>query len=249
MQHNEIHVGHKYRARVRRTMRTVRVEAIREIECGRYLYDVLVMGTGAKQTFDDPARFRNKLSGNPLPPSTPIRDALLYIGEKLPPGTTLIHQSEVKQPEAPRVPETKESEKTMAENNESPKRLRITHRQFFKICEELRNRRETILAEKPTQGQLAKIIGETLKMHVGIGTIREACEEIGLEWAPVIKRAGQNATEKKHRMRVLGRAIVTLFRQLGMQPPDDLLDLLQVMYGENRVPNDCRKDYVPPSNK
>lgn len=120
---------------------------------------------------------------------------------------------------------------------------RLNHTQFFQLCEMMRNKREVLQKLQPSFPEAAKQLSEWLKFYVAPGTVQEASEATKVVWETRVKRAGQEQMVRKVRMRVLGKAIVVLFRKLGEAPPEDLLEMMQEMYGEGHLPVVCRRDY------
>jgi len=104
---------------------------------------------------------------------------------------------------------------------------------FFRLCEELRNRREVLTTERPNLAQTAAQMSERLGIHVEPGQVKDAKKVTGIEWqaAPHPVRTGKRISgEEKHiRMRVVVQAVVRLYKKLGEEVPSDLTEVLSVL--------------------
>lgn len=103
---------------------------------------------------------------------------------------------------------------------------RITHAQFFRLCEELRNCRETVESCGSYKEAVA-VIGAKVDFIVPVGTMEEAIKTVGITLAKR-KRSGSNFSEAARikTAKVLAGAIANLFEKLGEKVPEDFAELL-----------------------
>ncbi len=105
----------------------------------------------------------------------------------------------------------------------SDKKYRTVSRvQFFRLCEELKKKRDLLLRERPSLPAAAKQLGEWLGIRVSAQAISEAQEATGVKWT-VLKHCA-TAQEKTNRYRILARAVIRLYRKLGEEVPGELLE-------------------------
>jgi hypothetical protein len=106
------------------------------------------------------------------------------------------------------------------------KKNRITHQQFFEICECLRNHREKVLAECSSNVSVARLVSGLVQFQVPDAAAANALGSIGLV---LTKKPAQKP--KNNSVRVLASAILKLYIKLGECPPDNLLELVEKING------------------
>lgn len=102
---------------------------------------------------------------------------------------------------------------------------------FFRLCEELRNRREVLLRDRPSCRACCKEMSERLKLSVCHDSLKRAMEATGIIWQPQ-KKAPADKAERYSRQRIVVKAVVRLYRKLGEEPPSELVQLLQLLDGK-----------------
>lgn len=104
---------------------------------------------------------------------------------------------------------------------------RITHVQFFKLCEELRNHREVIESTCCRFSEVAVLIGPKLDFPVPISTIDEAAKAVGIVLTKKKSKGNFSEAARIKTAKVLASSIANLFEKLGEKIPDDLAELLK----------------------
>jgi hypothetical protein len=95
----------------------------------------------------------------------------------------------------------------------------LTHKQFFLLCEELRNRREVLQNEGPTIVQCARQMSARLGFPVSEGSLRGAQEATGITWERKLQArgVGHTAEQRRQRSRTLAQAVKRLYEELGVE--------------------------------
>ena len=111
-------------------------------------------------------------------------------------------------------------------------------RNFFLICEELRNRREPITTARPSNEEACALLGKVLGFTVTKSALKEAKELTGIDWRP---RVGGDTSvwsqKRKKDTATLALAVIVLYRRCDENVPTALLDLYRQASG-NEVPSD-----------
>lgn len=100
------------------------------------------------------------------------------------------------------------------------KKTQVSHAQFFQLCEEMRNKRETILAMCKSRDDLAVMMRDTMKFPIASSTVRNAMEAIGLR----LPRGGRASAKGTHgnNTRIILRTLIGLLNKLGEPVPADV---------------------------
>lgn len=111
---------------------------------------------------------------------------------------------------------------------ERTKPNRLTQKQFFKLCEELRNYREVLQTEKPSYSKASFMLRERLGFPVSRPQIQDAQEMTGITW-----ETKKPFNLSKHRtvsrpVQNLAKAVVSLYEDFGKKVPQEVLDILQM---------------------
>lgn len=97
----------------------------------------------------------------------------------------------------------------------------MTRPQFFRLCEEMKKRRDVLMRERPSIPAAARQLSEWLGFKVSGFAVEEAKQATGVQWI-VLKHCASGA-EKQNRFRVLCKAVVRLYQMFGKDIPADLL--------------------------
>jgi hypothetical protein len=114
---------------------------------------------------------------------------------------------------------------------------RLSNLEFFKLCEELRNRREVLTTECPKYTEALHQLEERLGFGVPTGGFKKAMEATGVTWTP--KKALPRYTRDgkptvKNSGRILTKWLVELYEKMGEPVPELLKALLD---GYKGLPN------------
>lgn len=88
---------------------------------------------------------------------------------------------------------------------------RLSNVNFFRLCEEMRNRREVLTTERPTLVEAAKQMSERLGFLVAETTFRQAQEATGITWTPKVgPKSGATKTPGANGNRIVMRELLRL---------------------------------------
>lgn len=125
------------------------------------------------------------------------------------------------------------------------KRTTMTRVQFFKLCEFIRDNAEHFLKEQPSQRDAADYVSKALGFPVSRHVIEEAKNITGIKWEckKPQRDNGKEGVKRVRLLRQMSKAIVILYRQLGIAPPQEFLDTVQSLYGnDNHLPSIFKPD-------
>lgn len=100
---------------------------------------------------------------------------------------------------------------------------RITHVQFFQVCEELRNQREQIEKNCNKRSEVIAMIEPKLGFVIPGSTIEEALKTVGITLKP--KKGNYSNDARIKTAKVLAKAIKHLYEKLGEPIPTDLAEI------------------------
>lgn len=106
----------------------------------------------------------------------------------------------------------------------------MTRKQFFQLCEEMRNRREWLTKEQPRMQDCLRDLSAKLGFTVNDRAIVEAQEITQIHWQAK-RRPPRDAGARKQRTRTIMEAILDLYRRLGEPAPAGLLAEYQLLEG------------------
>lgn len=119
------------------------------------------------------------------------------------------------------------------------KRNQLGYEKFYALCEALRNQREQI-GKMTTVGGAAVLINKHLTFNVTEAHVRKALAFLNITLATTPRRNSPGNA------RVLGRALVGLYRKLGETPPAELVDMLRRHEGKPTPLTDPPATSPPP---
>lgn len=126
-------------------------------------------------------------------------------------------------------------------------KARLTHSQFFELTEAIRNQQEVIMKTCWKPAQVTVLIAKYLNFPISQGAVDTALEMTKVQLA--VKPVGINANAKKqhgNNTRVLSKYLIELYKALGQEVPQELLDLhvrtfdgvpVDGRVGDSRAPN------------
>lgn len=114
--------------------------------------------------------------------------------------------------------------------SEKQNKRTMTRPQFFRLCEEMRKKRDILMRERPSIPAAARQMAEWLGFHVSGQAVEEAQEATGVRWV-VLKRCASGA-EKQNRFRILCKAVVQLYRMFDQEVPADLVKVFASAEGK-----------------
>ncbi len=127
------------------------------------------------------------------------------------------------------------------------KRVQISHRKYFRLCEELRNRQEQVMG-MTEYAQVHQFMIETLGFDMSVSTVKGALKDLNIALTkPEKKRRARELNEKtKNNTRTLAAAVLALYKKLGEQPPDTLVALYnKFQYGDKPAGEQVPPPEVP----
>ncbi len=115
------------------------------------------------------------------------------------------------------------------------KKKRLSNMDFLKLCDEVRNNRETIVKEIHNNQQLADYLIKIVGINVGPSSIPSILEATGTQ---LDRRDGRSLSNegKTRNTRILTKTLVQLLDKLGEKIPFDLLELYERSTGKEFVP-------------
>jgi hypothetical protein len=126
-----------------------------------------------------------------------------------------------KMPPAPKVrvspPSPSPSPQPKEEEPVESTRTKISHPEFYKLCNEVASQAEKLMEEKPTKEAAAEAISKKLGFHVPLNSLANACAAVGVKWL-----AKRKLRKKSESLVAIRKALILLFEKLGEPVPDDL---------------------------
>ena len=133
----------------------------------------------------------------------------------------------------------------MNENGKSGRgERRVTHRQFYSVCEWIRGRKEKLLTDRPSEDDTAKSASSDLGFRVAKSTISDAKTATGVDWrARGGWAVGANVGNRKsgftsHKIRRIAQHLCTLYLQLGAAVPEELTNIARSVKEGDIEPGD-----------
>jgi len=104
---------------------------------------------------------------------------------------------------------------------------RVTHVQFFHLCEVLRNHRETVESSCFSISETIAVIASKVDFIVSSTTMEEALKTVGITLTKKRSNAKYSEGKRIKTARVLAKSLTMLFAKLGEPIPNDLQELCE----------------------
>jgi hypothetical protein len=121
---------------------------------------------------------------------------------------------------------------------------KVTNEQFFRICNEIQTHREVLLRECKTKQEVSAWIKQRLDITAGPSSVESVLKTLNIELEKP-KREHNTPGAAKNNTRVLANAILHLYKELGQQPPSQLVDLQHRCNRGLDVPTETPVNGVP----
>lgn len=109
----------------------------------------------------------------------------------------------------------------------------MTHAQHYAACECIKNHRQWSLDGRPNAEEAAKKLSELLGFPVSESAIPGIKQATGIDWVAKIRRiAGPARANNSEVLQVLTIALHRLYRKLGEEVPQNLIDLYATFQGK-----------------
>ncbi len=108
----------------------------------------------------------------------------------------------------------------MTDGNKPKRNLKntLSHLEFFKLCEEMRNNREAIQRECKSREQLVAFLTPLLTFKLSNQSIKTALEATGIVLENVRKNGSSHPQKHKNNTRIICVALMHLYNKLGEEP-------------------------------
>lgn len=116
------------------------------------------------------------------------------------------------------TPPTTSKQDTPTVNGKEGKTVRLTQKDFYALCEQLKREQNVLTAERMPLGKAASYLSTVLGFHVAATSVKDAKEATGIDWDIRKKVSGMNA-RKEYNTRTLAKAIRDLYKLLDLPVP------------------------------
>lgn len=110
---------------------------------------------------------------------------------------------------------------------ERKKSTRLSFQEFFKLTEELRNRREVYTTECPSYSKTALIIRERLGFSVNRSQIEQAQEATNIKWEPKIHPNRPRTVSRA--VHNLAKAVIAIYKEFEKEVPPEIEDIVKTV--------------------
>lgn len=105
-------------------------------------------------------------------------------------------------------------------------RVQLTNVQFFQICEMLKLHRDAVTKQCHTKLDVAVFVKQKLGIDMSPHAVENCLKAVEITLERLNRRGSTNA-RKSHNTRIIARDLLRLYKKLGEEPSQDLMDLVK----------------------